>query len=235
MIRRASQRRGGIWILGSVVAALAVVGVLVGLSISGRSSGGGDVPAAAREARALLDGVPQSGTSLGRSSAPIIVTEYADLQCPACRAAAIGLVPHVVDRWVRPGTVRLVIRPLVFIGPDSGRGALATEAAGRQDRAWTFADTLYRVQGGENSGWLDEAVVTKAARAVGLDGPAFDRARAAATARGTVRATARAFASLGANATPTFVFAGPRGRQGISGVPTEAGFDSFVMQVRGRP
>jgi hypothetical protein len=81
------------------------------------------------------------------------------------------------------------------------------------------------------SGWLDKAVVTKAARWASTARTSIGRAPR--PAEWAVQATARAFASLGANSTLTFVLAGPRGRQGVSGVPTEAGFDAFVTQVRG--
>jgi len=223
------------WIAAAIVAALAVVGVLVGLSVSGGSSSstGGDVTAAAHKATALFAGVPQRNATLGRPSAPVTLTEYADLQCPACREAALQRLPHLLQRWVRPGTVRLIIRPLVFIGPDSELGAVATVAAGGQDKAWTLADTLYRVQGEENSGWLDHTVVSRAARALGLDSAAFAHASASRAAESAVRANQSAFMAIGANATPTFVARGPGGLKGVEGVPTNAGLDDLVQRALG--
>jgi protein-disulfide isomerase len=222
------------WIAAAVLSALAVVGVLVGLSLGSGPSGTGDVTKAAREATALFAGLPQRNAMLGQPSAPVTLTEYADLQCPACREAALERLPHLLKRWVRPGTVRLVIRPLVFIGPDSEIGALATVAAGRQDSAWTLADTLYRVQGQENSGWLDRSVVSRAAQALGLDSAAFARATAGRAARAAVQANQRGFMAIGANSTPTFVARGPGGLKGVEGVPTDAGFDDLVRRALGR-
>jgi protein-disulfide isomerase len=229
-------RRPRVWIAAAIVAALAVVGVLVGLSVGGggsSSTAGGDVTAAAREATELFAGVPQRNATLGRSSAPVTLTEYADLQCPACRDAALQRLPHLLERWVRPGKVRLVIRPLVFIGPDSELGAVATVAAGGQDKAWTLADTLYRVQGQENSGWLDHSVVSHAARALGLNAAAFARSTASQATRSAVRANQSAFMAIGANATPTFVARGPGGLKGVEGVPTNAGLDDLVQRALG--
>jgi protein-disulfide isomerase len=231
---RARRRSTWTWIGGAIVAALVVVGVLVGMSVAGGSSGNASVTRAEGQASSMLAGVPQHGMTLGRASAPATLTEYVDLQCPVCREAAIDLVPHVVDRWVRGGTVRLVLRPLAFIGPDSVRGALATQAAGSQNRAWTFAETLYRVQGAENSGWLDEGVVTDAARAVGLDAGAFDAARNGSETGAAVQANTTAFEAIGSGVTPTFVVQGPGGRQGIAGLPSAAALDAAVAHALGR-
>lgn len=38
---------------------------------------------------ALLRGVPQAGATLGWSSAPVVMEDYTDLQCPTCRQFAL--------------------------------------------------------------------------------------------------------------------------------------------------
>src|SRR5438552_3801478 len=65
-------------------------------------------------------------------------------------------------------------RPIAFIGPDSSRGRSAALAAARQNRLFDFSQILYDNQGTENTGWLDDSMVTSAAASIpGLDVPAL--------------------------------------------------------------
>jgi protein-disulfide isomerase len=80
------------------------------------------------------------------------------------------VLPKLVPRYVRTGDVKIVMRPIAFIGPDSERGRLAALAAARQNRLFDFSELLYFNQGPENSGWLDDAMIRRAATSTrGLD------------------------------------------------------------------
>jgi protein-disulfide isomerase len=117
-----------------------------------------------------LDGIPQDGIVLGSPTASVTIVEYADLQCPACRAFAETVLPTVIDQYVRPGDVKAEFRGIGFIGPDSERALRFVQAAGLQDRLWHLQEAFYRNQGGENSGWVtDELVRRLAAEIPGLD------------------------------------------------------------------
>ena len=111
-------------------------------------------------------GVPQDGFALGDPAAPVAVYAYLELQCPFCRAFDRRELPAFVEQYVRSGRARLVLRPLAFLGPDSVRAARLVAAAAAQDRAWQLADQLYRRQGRENSGWVTDRLLRRAARAV---------------------------------------------------------------------
>jgi protein-disulfide isomerase len=128
-------------------------------SVAGGLPGAGDV-------EALLRGVPQNDLVLGSPSAPVTLTEYVDLQCPYCRAFETQVMPGLIRRYVRSGKVKVDARPLAFIGPDSSRGRNAMLAAGRQDKAFNFAQLLYENQQTENTGWLDDAMVAHAAKSI---------------------------------------------------------------------
>jgi protein-disulfide isomerase len=115
-------------------------------------------------------GIPQDGAFLGAPDTGVTLIEYADLQCPACRAYSESILPGVVEQYVRPGEVRAEWRGLAFIGDDSQKALRFVQAAGLQDRLWNLQDALYRNQGGENSGWVtDDLIRELAAEIPGLD------------------------------------------------------------------
>ena len=181
MSARTTQRRPsrrGVAIAGGVLAAVAVA-IVLGIVLSGRASSQPNVPPvgalrdglpAAAEVNALFKGIPQHGMTLGSPSAPVTMVEYIDFQCPYCREVEMQTLPDVLDRYVRTGKVKLVARPLAFVGSDSIRGRNAMVAAASQNRAFEFAELLYANQGTENTGWLNDDMVAHTAGSIpGLD------------------------------------------------------------------
>ncbi|MGH2945966.1 MAG: DsbA family protein [Solirubrobacteraceae bacterium] len=188
------------------VTGAAVVAVAIAVAVSQGS--GNDRPAPSAGGRAIerrLAGIPQDGVSLGSPRAPVTLVEFADLQCPFCAQYARDALPRLVDRYVRPGRVRMQLRLLSFIGPDSERAARVADAAALQDRLWAFSELFLRNQGAENSGYATEEFLRRLARATpGL------RPRAALAERDSTRVDrllARASQQalrLGVDSTPSF-------------------------------
>jgi protein-disulfide isomerase len=137
--------------------AIAVAVALVVVAVVARSSDDETTPAST--ARVDLTGIPQDGVLLGSPDARVTLIEYADLQCPACRAYADAYFPTILEQYVRPGRVRAEFRGIAFIGPDSETALRYALAAGLQDRLWQLQDALYRNQGPENSGWVTEELL----------------------------------------------------------------------------
>jgi hypothetical protein len=213
-----AARRRRLTRLGAVVAA-AVVLVVAGILISR----GGDEPSAgtageggligAAETKRLLEDIPQSGNVLGSPDAKVTLVEYADLQCPFCADYAIQVLPQIIERYVRPGKVRLDLRVLRFLGADSDRGARAAVVAARQDRMWNFVDLFYRNQGEENSGFVTEDFVRRLGDAIpGIEDPGalVSEGNEAAVERRLV-AFDDAAAAAGIESTPSFEIARGRG------------------------
>jgi protein-disulfide isomerase len=207
--RAARARR--LRLLGGVVALAAVV-VVAAIALS---ASGDDAEQAAQrspaETTALFAGLPQDGFAVGRPDAPVLVEEYADLQCPACAQFSAQGLPDLVEQEVRGGRVRLVLRPLAFIGEDSVRAARFAAAVARQDLAWPFVERFYAMQGEENSGYVTDEFLREVASGVeGLDVErAFAERDAAAVTRELERAE-RDARELGVQGTPSFGV-GPRG------------------------
>jgi protein-disulfide isomerase len=159
--RKKQRRKRRLWQVGSVlVVAIAVVVIAVLISSSGSS--GGDTKPTAQEGdqtTALFEGVAQSGQTLGNPDAKVTIYEFADLQCPFCRDFTKNTFPQIVDKYVRPGKVKIVFRNLTFLGPDSVTAARAAAAAGAQNKLWNFVDLFYLNQGPENSGYVTDAFI----------------------------------------------------------------------------
>ena len=164
--------------VGGAIAALVVVAIVVAVVLSGGGGSGGlpknavavgslrnALPGAA-DVAARFKGIPQHGTTLGAANAPVTMIEFIDLQCPICREFETQVFPDVVQKYVRTGKVKVVAEPWAFIGPDSVRGQRAMLAAANQNKAFDFAQLLYDNQGTENTGWLNDQMVYRAAASV---------------------------------------------------------------------
>ena len=200
--------------LGAVLGAAAVVVViLVAVSSSGggstastSSSASSSAVAGTQASRSLLNGIPQKGLTLGNANAPVRVLEFADLQCPFCRDYSLGVMPGLVQKYVRTGKVRMEFHALAFIGPDSVCAARVAEAAGRQNKLWDVADLAYHNQGKENSGWATDAKLRSIAAAVpGLDVNQVFAARDSAAVTAQLKAASDLATRSGVNETPTFL------------------------------
>src|SRR5262249_6646243 len=63
---------------------------------------GGPLPGAADVATMLKD-IPQKGFVLGNPKAPVQLTEFIDLQCPACQQFETTQLGPLIDKYVRTG------------------------------------------------------------------------------------------------------------------------------------
>jgi len=117
-----------------------------------------------------VERVAQAGVYLGDPDAPATLIEFADLQCPFCAEFATEELPGVIDSYVRDGRLRLELRLLAFIGPDSERARQVAHAAALQDRMWNYTERFFRNQGPENSGYATNSFLQRLARQTpGLD------------------------------------------------------------------
>jgi protein-disulfide isomerase len=225
--KSSSDRNRRLLLLG-VGAALAVVVVAV-VVMASRPEGTGGTSDTSTVAQ-LFAGIDQDGLTLGDPQAPWTMTEYVDLQCPFCRNYTLKTLPSVIREFVRTGQLKLELRPIDILGPDSERGSRATIAAAQQNRAWEFADTFYRNQQPENSGYVTDAFIAEMAHLTpGLDAAALDTG-SAAVRKGLDEARKEARAA-GIKSTPSFVLSEGHG----PGEPFQADFSdpgAFTSELR---
>ena len=192
------KTRGSMGIRLAVLGAVAVVAVLAAVVLAGGP--GSDGGTKTTSDTSALKGIPQSGISLGSPKAPVTIVEFADLQCPFCAEYHRNVFPSILDRYVRTGKVRLELRLLRFLGPDSDRLARVAVAAAGQNRMWQFVGLAYDRQGQENSGYATNDFINKLARGAGLK-----RLDAGAAAERQVQENERLAKTAGINSTPSFL------------------------------
>jgi protein-disulfide isomerase len=192
-------RERRVWLLAAA-AALAAVIVVVAVVIS---QSGGDDDDSTPPAR--VQSLQQDGVYLGDPNAPATLIEFADLQCPFCAEYATDTLPGVIDDYVRDGRLRLELRLLAFIGPDSVRGRQWANAAALQDRLWNFSELFFRNQEEENSGYATNAFLQDLARRTpGLDTEQLAADFGSPEARALNREAERLATELGVEGTPSF-------------------------------
>jgi protein-disulfide isomerase len=213
-------------IAGVVIGAVAVVVIAIAISSGGGHKGGLARGATATktvaQVQSLLNGIPQDGARLGNPKAPVTLTYYGDLECPVCQAFTLNGFKELVSKDVRSGKVQVVYKALQTATQDKQTFQLqqvAALAAGQQQRFWNYAELFYHEQGQEDSGYVNENYLDSLAQQVpGLNMSTWRGDRDSSSLGSQINADADQAAAVGANATPTLVFKGPKGQaQPISG------------------
>jgi protein-disulfide isomerase len=216
------------YIVGAIVAAIVVVGVLVAVSFAGGDSKSVSSISGVAANEKELAGVPQNANVLGDPKAPVTVIEYGDIACPGCRAASEDIIPELIDRYVRPGQVKMEFRPIAFISKSSERGALGVEAAALQNKMWTLVSLLYKNQGDERDDWLSDDLLKEAAGKAGLDVDKWDTDYHSNAVAATYFQRTNDASADGVNQTPYFIVKGPRGEKHVD---TLEGFNAAIAAV----
>ncbi|GIV06529.1 MAG: hypothetical protein KatS3mg016_2104 [Fimbriimonadales bacterium] len=145
-----------------------------------------------------LDG---QGWRKGNENAPLVIVEFSDFQCPACKQAyellEKQILPQLGDK------VLFVFRhyPLINIHPMAWMAASAAEEAGKQGKFWEMYAALF-----ESQQELTPARIEKIAQELGLDSK---KVREAVDNQDihfkTVYRDFEQGSKLGVSSTPTFI------------------------------
>lgn len=143
----------------------------------------------------------------GPASAPVLIVEFSDFQCPACRAAE----PTVRQLFqVYGDKLRFVFKHYPLrMHQWAKNGAYAAECAGRQGKFWEYHDVLYDKQ----AGWTNEnadKILAGYAKDLKLDVPAWEACRVAPETAAAVAADMKDGDDAWVGGTPTFFIDGRR-------------------------
>ncbi len=206
---------------GVALGAVAVVAVAIAVSTrdggsTGLRNGNGEAALVA-QVRRFLDGIPQSGATLGNPGAPVTMTYYSDLQCPICAQFALSSgFPQLVAKDVRAGKVKIVYRAFETATRDPQTfqaQQVAALAAGRQNHFWDYVELFYRQQGTEGTSYVTEKYLNGLAKEVPpLNLDAWHSARNDSSLIAELQSDRQTATTAGVQGTPTLVFRGPRGK-----------------------
>ena len=220
-------------ILLAVLAGAAIVVAALLVVLSQLGSTGASSPSK-EDVGKLYSGIPQEGTTLGESNAPVTVYLYEDFQCPFCGQFSRETFPELVNRDVRDGKVRVVSEILVFLGPDSAEAARAALAAGEQNRYWPYYSLLFENQGEENSGYVTgDFLKSLAQKTPGLDVSRWNAERTGNSFNSELDAARSKARSNGVGSTPTLIVSGPGGQEKLEGVRNYDQISTAIDQVDG--
>lgn len=186
---------------------------------------------------ALLTDIPQSGNALGEPVAPVTLDYFGDLQCPFCRDFSLDVLPSIIQRWVRGGTLRIEYRalqtathePNVFVAQH-----VAALAAGKQDRAWHFVETFYSEQGEEGTGYVSEAYLEGIASQIpDLDLPRWATERKDPELVREIAGDAEAAGNAGLTGTPSFLLGASGGAMRAFSPSGRTSFDAAIEGLVG--
>jgi len=146
----------------------------------------------------LANPVDRSDHVIGPESAPVVVVEYGDFECPSCKQAYPAvkqLLQHFESR------VRFAFRhfPLTEVHPHAMAAAEAAEAAGAQHKFWQMHDMLF-----EHQLHLKEKDLRRYAETLELDLERFDYELRDEVYRQRVNEHIEGGRQSGVRATPTF-------------------------------
>jgi protein-disulfide isomerase len=144
----------------------------------------------------------------GNPDATVTLTEFSDLQCPAC-ASFVPAVEGIMEEFGDKIRFEYKHFPLP-IHTYSQQAAVAAEAAGMQDKFFEYHDALFENQTEWSAAVSPVAFFVKYAEELELDIPQFRRHMNSSELRDKVQAEMSEGRELGVTGTPTFYLNGEK-------------------------
>ena len=147
------------------------------------------------------EGVP----ILGAESAPIIIIDFSDFQCPRCERYVQSTEPEIKKEYIETGNVAYVFKHFPWRGTDSFSAASASECANEQGKFWQYHDVLFQNQQGVDYGWASTEKLKEFASAIGLDRQQFDSCLDSEKYKSNIDRDLALVEELGLDTTPSFL------------------------------
>jgi protein-disulfide isomerase len=145
------------------------------------------------------------GYELGRPSAPIEITEYADFQCPHCADFDQVQFPDVKARLIDTGKARLRFRDFPIEGDQSRVAAHAAACANDQGKFWEVKGSLFQRQADWAFHSNPMSTIRDIVRQAGVDVATWEACMKSAKYAGRIQASYNEGVKLGVTGTPTFL------------------------------
>lgn len=148
----------------------------------------------------------------GDPAASVVVTEYSDFECPACKNFAEGLAKQLEEEYVKSGKILFEYKhfPLPQHEPGATWAANAAECAADQGRFWDMHDYLFQEQGKQGPNTFTQARLRNMAEELGLNTGQFNQCLSSQEHAQKIRDDVAEARQLFVNATPTIFVNGQR-------------------------
>lgn len=195
--RKKLVKRGVLWVL----VILAVGGALFGLIKLGGSS-------SSNQAIIINSAVLPSDLAKGNENSKVILIEYSDFQCPACKAYH-PLVKKLIQDY--GSDFQFVYRHFPLPQHANAKNAAyAAEAAGKQGKFWEMHDMIFENQARWSEARNAKDMFLGYASSLNLDIERFGKDRDSQAVKDKVEKDYSGGVSNKVNATPTFFLNGKR-------------------------
>lgn len=158
-----------------------------------------------------------SRTPKGNASATILVEEFGDLQCPACRGAHTQITAPILAKYGDKIRFEFKHFPLRSIHRYALDAAEMSECAADEGKFWEFLDKAY-----EKQDELSEDALVEWAKEIGVDGDKADACRKSHRKRGIVLADYEAGRARNVAGTPTYF---------VNGQQVQTGYDTLSAAI----
>jgi protein-disulfide isomerase len=169
--------------------------------------------------------------SLGRADAPITLVEFADYECPFCKAFHTGTYGELKKNYIDTGKVRFVSRdlPLDF-HPTAMRAAEAARCAGDEGKFWELRDALLA-----NPSAPNDDVIKKAAENLSIEMKGLQACLDSNKYKAEVQEDAAEAVKLELNGTPSFILGRTAGDKldgvVLVGAQPYASFEAAIQKI----
>ncbi|PIZ00266.1 disulfide bond formation protein DsbA [bacterium (Candidatus Howlettbacteria) CG_4_10_14_0_8_um_filter_40_9] len=200
----------------SVIAGLVVIATIaVGVLLSFSSDSGKKNTSSNTDTKAEL--IREGAYYKGKKDAKVVIVEFSDFQCPACKIAETG-VKQALENYGDKVVLYYRHFPLVQ-HPFSTDAAKAAESAGKQGKFWEMHDAIF-----ENQSSLSKDIFDKFASELGLDMTKYEVDVASEDVVAIIKKDTSDAQGQGVKSTPTFFINGEK-------VEGSLGFDDWKAKI----
>ncbi|MBI4054485.1 MAG: thioredoxin domain-containing protein [Candidatus Doudnabacteria bacterium] len=217
------MQRKTIIIISLAAATIIIAGLL--LFFSDQEDKAGSVKTESERTVSVDEVVSEDAHFKGQAGAPIVIVEFSDFQCPACRLEYPELKKLLA---ANPQLIQLYYRHLPL--PQHNRAkpaAAAAEAAGLQGKFWEMHDLLF-----ENQSKLDDDNIRDYAKKLSLDLKKFEEDWSSAPIKEKIERDLKKASELQLTSTPTVIINGKIFSQVLSFTELEKRIASLVTDSK---